>query len=177
MRVYLILLFFVPLLGFMQSRTILGNEKESISIGLFDHETGFSLIGYTRTLFQHENNRFFFGAGSSVVVNTLSVGLTRGLLKSSRNKMLYSTISIRGVYGAGKIDNFIAPTIAIGIDFPGEKWKEWMGLERVRWSDDKWFSGIVQRQFFTAGINSTIRIINSKFRPVAFPYFSMKYRW
>ena len=177
MKAYLMLLSFVPLLGFMQSTTSPGNEKESISIGLFDHETGFSLIGYTRTIFQHENNRFFVGAGSSIFVNTISVGATRTLLKSSSNKILYSTISIRGVYGSGKIDDFIAPTIAIGIDFPGKKWKDWLGLERIRWTEDKWLSRITQQQFFTAGINSTIRIINNRFHIIAFPYFSMKYRW
>jgi len=177
MRAYLMLLSFIPLLGFMQSTTTLGNEKESISIGLFDHKTGLSLIGYTKTFFEHENNRFFVGAGSSILINTISVGATRTLLKSSSNKILYSTISIRGVYGAGKIDDFIAPTIAVGVDFPVGKWKDWLGLERIRWGDDNWLSEITKRQLFTAGINSTIRLINSRFRVIAYPYFSMKYRW
>ena len=64
----LILLFLFPLFGLSQNEK---QPKNYISIGLFDSNTGFSAIGYTRSILQNKNNELFIGLGSMLALNTV----------------------------------------------------------------------------------------------------------
>jgi|TARA_B100001079_G_scaffold105777_1_gene90813 hypothetical protein len=79
MRYFLIIKHFTKLtiiFSFLLSM-VLGQTvkpKNYRSIGFLDHKTGFSLLGYARTLKTHKKNEFFAGVGTLIAANTLSLG-------------------------------------------------------------------------------------------------------
>jgi len=132
MKKYIVLLI-IPFLSFGQ---INEKTKNYISVGFLDHKTGTSLIGYTNTILQNDNNEVFIGLGTSVAINTLVVGLKKYLLRSFVDG--YSVISIQSIYGMGG-GGVNAPAISIG-------------FEKKIWN-----------QFFlNVGFNSTIRIYSER---------------
>ena len=75
---YNILLFFlISSFSFSQENKI----KNHVSLGLFDHKTGLSVVGYSRTLWKDTKNEIFLGVGTSFIVNSLTVGAKKYLFK------------------------------------------------------------------------------------------------
>ena len=105
----LILLFIFPLFGLSQNEK---QPKNYISIGLFDSKTGFSAIGYTRSILQNKNNELFIGFGSMLALNTVVAGYKKYLFRSFIDG--YSVISIQNIFGmAGDSD---AACLSIGLE-------------------------------------------------------------
>ena len=195
----LLLLIIIPLIGFSQSRP--GSEpldwkKEHFSVGFFSHKTGYSLISYTRNIFRDKNynrqNEYFIAIGTNVIQNTLAVGLKKPFLESGLNKTLYSSISIKGVYGVGRYKGFIAPCISIGLDIPIAHhrhyksspthpviWplKPFMYIRNLIARISPRYSGIDKKEFINIGISSTIRFNEDKIRFVTMPHLNLSYRW
>jgi len=105
----LILLFLFPLVGSTQNDE---QPKNHISIGLLDAKTGFSAIGYTRSILQNKNNEIFVGCGTMLALNTVVAGYKKYLFRSFIDG--YSVISIQKIYGmAGDSD---AACLSIGLE-------------------------------------------------------------
>ena len=105
----LILLFLFPLFGLSQNEK---QPKNYISIGLFDSKTGFSAIGYTRSILQNRNNELFVGFGTMLALNTVVAGYKKYLFRSFIDG--YSVISIQNIFGmAGDSD---AACLSIGLE-------------------------------------------------------------
>tara|TARA_Y100000766_G_C18911458_1_gene608560 strand:- start:626 stop:1066 length:441 start_codon:yes stop_codon:yes gene_type:complete len=130
MKKKFIFLWLLPLFVLGQDQT-----KNYISVGFLDHKTGNSIIGYTRSVIQNENNELFIGFGSAVAINSFIIGYKKYLLRSSIDG--YSVISIQKIYGMG--GDLSAPCVSIGI----EK-RIWKIL------------------FLNIGINSTMRFSSSQ---------------
>ena len=96
----------------------LDKKKEHISVGVFHYKTGFSLIQYSRHFNQTKNDEFFAAIGTSIAINTVSMGVQKRLLESGLNKEFYGAMVIKGTYGLGNLDDFIAPSIALGLEIP-----------------------------------------------------------
>ena len=128
----LLLLIIIPLLSFglVDEKT-----KHYISVGFLDHKTGTSMIGYTRSIIQNDNNEIFVGFGTSISINTIVVGLKKNLLRSFVDG--YSVISMQSIYGMG--GGFNAPAISIGVE--KKIWKQC---------------------FINIGLNSIIRIYSER---------------
>ena len=94
MKKNIILLIFLPIFSLSQ---IQEQTKNYISVGLFDHKTGFSAIGYTRSVLQNTNNEFFVGFGSMIALNTFVIGYKKYLLRSFVDG--YSVVSMQKIYG------------------------------------------------------------------------------
>ena len=92
----LILLFLFPLVGLSQSEK---KSKNYISIGLLDSKTGFSAVGYTRSILQNKNNELFIGFGTMLALNTVVAGYKKYLFRSFVDG--YSVMSIQNVFGMG----------------------------------------------------------------------------
>ena len=105
----LLLLLIVPLLSFGQ---INKHPKHYISVGFLDHKTGSSIVGYTRSILQNQNNELFVGFGTLIAANTFVVGFKKYLLRSFIDG--YSVISMQSVYGMG--GGFSAPAVSIGVE-------------------------------------------------------------
>ena len=86
--------------------------KNYISIGLLDSKTGFSAIGYTKSILQNKNNELFIGFGTMVAINTVVAGYKKYLFRSFIDG--YSVISIQNIFGmAGDSD---AACLSIGLE-------------------------------------------------------------
>ena len=105
--IFIVLLF--PLFILSQNNT---PPKNSISIGLFDHKTGFSALGYTRTILQNNQNELFVGCGSMVALNTFVVGYKKYLLRSFVDG--FSVLSMQKIYGMAGSSN--TACLSIGIE-------------------------------------------------------------
>ena len=92
----LILLFLFPLVGLSQNEK---QPKHYISIGLLDSKTGFSAIGYTRSIIQNKNNELFIGFGTMLALNTVVAGYKKYLFRSFIDG--YSVISVQNIFGLG----------------------------------------------------------------------------
>ena len=92
----LILLLLLPLVGLSQSEK---QPKNYISIGLLDSKTGFSAIGYTRSILQNKNNELFIGFGTMLALNTVVAGYKKYLFRSFIDG--YSVMSIQNVFSMG----------------------------------------------------------------------------
>ena len=105
----LTLLFLLPLFGLSQNEK---KPKNYISIGLFDSKTGFSAVGYTRSILQNKNNELFIGFGTMLALNTVVAGYKKYLFRSFIDG--YSVISIQNIFGlAGDSD---AACLSIGLE-------------------------------------------------------------
>lgn len=159
--------------------------KNHISVGLFDHKVGASLIGYSRTIFHNGNNEVFLGFGTLLAVNTVAVGVKKDLWKSKLDKVFYSVFSIKGVHGIAGLDDFVAPNISIGLDIPlsTHKHKNLWLLRPIKDFVDYWeiifpkIEAIKKQEFFNIGISSTFRMENKRIRLLTIPYLNFSYRW
>tara|TARA_B100000902_G_scaffold306311_1_gene294880 strand:- start:195 stop:653 length:459 start_codon:yes stop_codon:yes gene_type:complete len=105
----LILLFLFPLVSLSQKGK---QPKNYILIGLLDSKTGFSAIGYTRSILQNKNNELFIGFGTMLALNTVVAGYKKYLFRSFIDG--YSVISIQNIFGlAGDSD---AACLSIGLE-------------------------------------------------------------
>ena len=105
----LILLFLFPLFGLSQNEK---QPKNYLSIGLLDSKTGFSAIGYTKSILQNKNNELFIGIGTMLALNTVVAGYKKYLFRSFIDG--YSIISIQNIFGmAGESD---AACLSIGLE-------------------------------------------------------------
>ena len=109
MSKYIVTLLLFPLFILSQNNT---QPKNSISIGLFDHKTGFSALGYTRVILQNNQNKLFVGCGSMVALNTFVVGYKKYLLRSFVDG--YSVLSMQKIYGMAGGSS--AACLSIGIE-------------------------------------------------------------
>ena len=110
----LILFFLFPLFSLSQNKK---QSKHCISIGLLDSKTGFSAIGYTRSIIQNKNNELFIGFGTMLALNTVVAGYKKYLFKSFIDG--YSVISIQNVYGMGGDSD----AVCLSIGFEKKIWK------------------------------------------------------
>ena len=191
----LLLFITIPLIGFSQSRPSsqpLDWKKEHISVGFFSHKTGYSLIGYTKNIYRNKNHNrqreFFIALGTNIIQNSFAFGLKKQFLESGLNKTLYSSVSIKGVYGVGKFEDFIAPVVSIGLDIPIAHHRDYMSYPAhpIIWPLKPFMHirnliarinpGIDKKEFVNIGISSTIRF-NNKIRLVTIPHLNLSYRW
>ena len=110
----LILLFLFPLVGLSQSEK---RPKNYISIGLLDSKTGFSAIGYTRSILQNKNNELFIGFGTMLALNTVVAGYKKYLFRSFIDG--YSVISVQNIFGLGGDSD----AVCLSIGFEKKIWK------------------------------------------------------
>ena len=76
MTKHILILLLCPLFILSQNNT---QPNNYVSIGLFDHKTGFSILGYTRSIFQTKQNELFVGGGSMIALNTIVIGYKKYL--------------------------------------------------------------------------------------------------
>ena len=50
-------------------------ERNYYSRGVFDHKTGITFVGYSRTLAYIKNHEFFVGLGTMIAMHTISTGV------------------------------------------------------------------------------------------------------
>ena len=112
----LFLLFIIPLLSVGQ---IDKKTNHYVSVGFLDHKTGISMLGYTFTIIQNENNEIFVGLGTSIATNTLVLGLKKYLFRIFIDG--YSVISVQNIYGMGG-ESFKSPVVALG--FEKKVWRQ-----------------------------------------------------
>tara|TARA_B100000427_G_C15267377_1_gene489403 strand:+ start:103 stop:561 length:459 start_codon:yes stop_codon:yes gene_type:complete len=105
----LILLFLFPIIGLSQNQKL---PKHHVSIGLLDSKTGFSAIGYSRSILQNKNNELFIGFGTMLALNTVVAGYKKYLFRSFIDG--YSIISIQNIFGMGGDSD--AACLSIGIE-------------------------------------------------------------
>lgn len=109
MTKFILILLLFPCFGLSQNNQ---HPNNYISIGRFDHKTGFSAIGYTRSLLQNNNNELFVGCRSIIYLNTFVIGYKKYLLRSIVDG--YSVISMQKIYGMGGDSS--AACLSIGIE-------------------------------------------------------------
>jgi len=107
--------------------------KKYVSIGMFDHKNGTSLVGFSRTLAIHDEHEFFVGIGTLIAMNTLSFGWKHIWLEE-RNFDAYAVLAIH-VVAAMSENILITPFMSVGIE------KE---------ISDPWFLQL--------GLNNTLRV-------------------
>ena len=129
-------------------------SKNFRSIGFLDHKTGFSLIGYARTLKTHKKNEIFAGVGTLIAANTLSLGWKYSFMQkpviydpNTGNPITgfstgliddyYVVASIQSVAGMG--GGFVAPFFSSGIE-----------------------KRLTKKIYINIGINSILRIYESE---------------
>ena len=145
MRLYICILFLIPIFCLCQKND---QKKNYISIGLFDHKSGFSALSYSKTILQNYNNEIFIGLGSMIALNTFSIGYKRYLIHNFVDG--YSALSFQKIYGmAGGSD---AAFLSIG----AEK-KIWKIL------------------FINGGINITLLVESLEF--LSFPNININFRF
>jgi len=200
MKQSVIFLIMFPLIILSQSRVDNGApwKKEHISVGVFSEETGYSLISYTRNIFrdQHWNREdykkrreYFIAFGTSIMQSTISLGIKKSLLVSNLNKVLYSSVGIKGVYGVGKWEDFIAPSISIGLDIPVDNHEHYRSnrkhplmwllrpSRRIRSALAHIRPGISQKEFINIGISATVRLNENQIKFITIPHLNLSYRW
>ena len=103
MRRYLTLLLFI---GLAWGKIF---DTSSLSFGIGDSETGFSIVGLSLSKHLNEKNTLFLGAGSVVYVNPICIGLKQYIKKTDKQSS-YSFFSIQ--YTISRKNNII-PTLGI----------------------------------------------------------------
>tara|TARA_B100001250_G_C19502984_1_gene658250 strand:+ start:296 stop:733 length:438 start_codon:yes stop_codon:yes gene_type:complete len=106
------IIIFLIFLSFFSSIQIHAQTKNYVSVGLFDHKTGFSVLGYTRSILQNTNNELFVGCGSMIAFNTFVIGYKKYLLRSFVDS--YSVLSMQKIYGMAGNSN--AACMSIGVE-------------------------------------------------------------
>ena len=192
----------IPIIGFSQSQfdeNHVHGKKEHISVGFFNHHTGYSLISYTRNIFRNQNQdrstEYYTAFGTNLIQHTVVLGLKKRLLESSFKKILYTSISMKGVYSLGKWEDYIAPCISIGMDIPMINHSNYYGNKFFRSHPFIWLLNplkfvknyinrlgirlvsVPQKEFLSLGVSSTIRLDNNKIRFITIPYINLSYRW
>jgi len=109
MTKHILILLLCPLFILSQNNTPPNNY---VSIGLFDHKTGFSILGYTRSILQNKQNELFVGGGSMIALNTIVIGYKKYLFRSFVDGQ--TTISAQKIYGMAGSSN--AACLSIGIE-------------------------------------------------------------
>ena len=193
-RIFLYLTLF-PLIGFCQSESddipLHWQEKhrvrqpiEHLSVGLFSSESGYSLINYTRHIlrgdnYDRKNFIYFIACGTSIIQSSISLGVQKPILESGLNKVLYSSIAIRGVYSIGKWEDFIAPSIGIALDIPLSNHPHYKSRYSSKIGEvlKEISAGIKQREFINIGVSSTIRFNENRIRAIIIPNLNLSYRW
>ena len=78
-------------------------QRNYSSRGLFDHKTGITFLGYSRTLAYIKNHEFYVGIGTMIATHTLSTGIKLNLsYKPPFFDNAYAVFSIYRVAGMGK---------------------------------------------------------------------------
>jgi len=78
-------------------------QRNYSSRGLFDHKTGITFLGYSRTLAYIKNHEFYVGIGTMIAMHTLSTGIKLNLsYKPPFFDNAYAVFSIYRVAGMGK---------------------------------------------------------------------------
>ena len=200
---YFLVLIVFPLFVAGQSRIGSGTidwKKEHISFGLGGNSSGFSLLSYTLNLFREKNTsyyadnnkktEYFISAGTNIIQNNMSIGLKRLLLESNLNKKLYSSISVTGEYGLGKVDDFLGICIAIGLDIPMRHhqnykfspqhplmWplKPFTSINKILAKNIN--SSIKKKEYLNVGFRATIKSNKIKSGFLLWPYINLSYRW
>ena len=145
MKKVLILLLLFPLFSVSQNNK---QPKNYISFGLFDHKTGFSAFGYTRSILQNNQNELFVGCGSMIAINTFVVGYKKYLLRSFLDG--YSVLSMQKTYGMSGSSNAACLSI---------------GMEKRIW----------KFLFINTGVNVTCLVENLEF--LTFPFLNLNIRF
>ena len=92
-------------------------RKHNVSIGLFNEYTGFSIVGYNYNIKVSEMSDFFFGAGTSLLVTSISAGIKTYLKKSKLS--YYTTLSLdRSLFLSpfGSTNVFL-PSFSVGLEY------------------------------------------------------------
>ena len=145
MKKNIILLIFLPIFSLSK---IQEQTKNYISVGLFDHKTGFSVVGYTRSIIQNTNNELFVGCGSMIAFNTFIIGYKKYLLRSFVN--VYTVTSFQKIHGMPGGSNSACLSI---------------GVEKRIW----------KFLFINAGVNTTCLVEDLEF--LIFPALSLNIRY
>ena len=174
---------------------VLDNKKDHVNVGLFNYKTGFTFIEYSRNFMSTKNDEFFAAFGTSIAVNTISVGVQKRLLESALNKEFYGAITLHGTYGLGELDDFIAPSIAVGLEIPlahhGGWIRPWWGgwiLNPIKNINNNikyamgnihggTHGGIVKKEFVNIGVSSSMRFNGEEIKFIIYPYVNLSYRW
>lgn len=78
-------------------------QRNYSSRGLFDHKTGITFLGYSRTLAYIKNHEFYVGIGTMIAMHTLSTGIKLNLsYKPPFFDNAYAVFSIYRVASMGK---------------------------------------------------------------------------
>ncbi len=99
------------------------------SVGILDHKTGFSWVGYAHTFKQNEKHDLFVGAGSLIFFHTVSVGWKYYLIDAPIKA--YSVLAIHGIIFKNILKG--KPFMSIGIE-----------------------KKLTEKLYFNLGINSTL---------------------
>ena len=184
-----------PLIGFCQSpsddfplhlqdKHRVKYPVDNINIGLFNNETGYSIISYTRNILRNSDYSrqsliYFISCGTNIIQNSIAIGVKKPIFDSELSKVLYSLIGIRGVYGIGKWDDFIAPSIGIGLDIPLSNHPNYQSRYSSKIGEvvGQVSPGIKQKEFINIGVSSIIRLNKSRIKAIIIPNLNLSYRW
>ena len=111
------------------------NPKKYVSVGFLDHKTGFSFVGFARTLKQTEKHEIFVGGGTLIAMLTTSLGWKYYFNNAPFHA--YSVLAIHGISGMGGLG--LAPFVSLGIE-----------------------KHLIKKLYFNLGVNSLIRVYSSR---------------
>ena len=127
------------------------NPKKYISVGFLDHKTGFSFVGFARTLKQTEKHEIFVGGGTLIAMLTTSLG--RKYYFNNAPFHAYSVLAINGISGMGGLG--LVPFVSLGIE-----------------------KHLIKKLYFNLGVNSLIRVYSSRQADfVVFPAININMRY
>ena len=94
-------------------------RKHNVSFGLFNEYTGFSAVGYNYNIKVSEMSELFFGAGTSILVTSLSTGIKTHLKKSKLS--YYTTLAMDqsvffSPFGFGFANVFLS-SFSVGLEY------------------------------------------------------------
>ena len=157
---------------------------DNINIGLFNNETGYSIVSYTRNILRNSDYRrhnfiYFISCGTNIIQNSIAIGIKKPIFDSELSKVLYSSIGIRGVYSIGNWDDFIAPSIAIGLDIPLSNHPNYQSRYSSKIGEvvGQVSPGIKQKEFINIGVSSIIRLNKNRINAIIIPNLNLSYRW
>ena len=102
-RLILLLLVCNSVIGQSSDFKPVTKQPNYYSRGLFDHKTGITFVGYSRTLAYIKNHEFFIGFGTMIAMHTLSTGVKlNSNYKPPFFDSAYAVFSIYRVAGMGK---------------------------------------------------------------------------
>jgi hypothetical protein len=102
-RLILLLLVCNSVIGQSSDFKPVTKQPNYYSRGLFDHKTGITFVGYSRTLAYIKNHEFFIGFGTMIAMHTLSTGIKlNSNYKPPFFDTAYAVFSIYRVAGMGK---------------------------------------------------------------------------